>query len=150
MRASFVSPFLMWLIAGSGAIFLLLFAPSFLIFGQSAWQAFVFALVFQLWLGFYALGLWQNRRAAQSAGEVKKLITSGVYSIVRHPIYSVDILMAWGVFLVFPGLNVLLAASWITYVLHSWMGFEEEALKAKFGRKYADYSKKVPKFIPRI
>ncbi len=140
----------MWLIAGGGAIFSLLLLPATAIVARNAAFEFIFALIFQLWLGFFAMALWKNRQAAASAAGVNRLVTAGVYSIVRHPIYFADILMAWGIFLFFPNLNVLLAAFWITLVFHGWMGLEEEALSKKFGKKFSDYSRKVPKLVPRL
>ena len=58
-------------------------------------------------------------------------------------------LMSWGVFLLFPYLASLLCAIWVNAVLLYLMGLEENALRKKFGRKYSDYEKKVPKLVPR-
>jgi protein-S-isoprenylcysteine O-methyltransferase Ste14 len=150
MEAKFVSPFLMWLVAGIGALFSLLFLPAGNILSSNPLFSLAFAVLLLFWLSFVAAALWKNRQAARSAAGVMKLETSGVYSLVRHPIYFADIIFAWGIFLQLPNLNILLAAVWITLVLHWWMGLEEGALRKKFGKKYRDYCRKVPKFLPKI
>ncbi len=78
------------------------------------------------------------------------MVTSGVYSRVRHPIYFADIVMAWGAFIVFPTWNVLFAVLWLTAVLSFWMRLEEAALEKKFGRQYGQYNSRVPMFLPRL
>ena len=149
MQAKFVSPILMWLIAFAGIAAILLLAPPLTIFERNTPASFAFAIILITYLGFFSITLLPNRHASSSAAGIKKLITTGLYSIVRHPIYFADMLMSWGVFLLFPYLASLLCAIWVNAVLLYWMGLEENALRKKFGRKYSDYEKKVPKLVPR-
>ena len=72
------------------------------------------------------------------------LVTSGPYSLCRHPLYS-----SAGLF--FPGLALLLfspaslvACGLVFAYLAYRIGVEERLLHRKFGRAYAAYSKKVP------
>ncbi len=141
---------LMWAIALSGAALLLALVPASHIFPKTSAAAFLFAILFINWLGFFSLALWENKQAAASAAGIRKLITSGVYSLVRHPIYFADITFAFGIFLSFPNLNVLMAALFVSIVLYRWALLEEVALGKKFGRKYADYCKKVPRLVPKF
>ncbi len=78
------------------------------------------------------------------------MVTSGVYSRVRHPIYFADIVLAWGAFIVFPTWKVPFSVLWLTAVLASWMRLEEAALEKKFGRQYKKYKSRVPMFLPRL
>lgn len=80
----------------------------------------------------------------------KKLITSGLYSKVRHPIYLSLILMIAGIDLysfdyVLLGLS---AANLIIIVVRS--EFEEKELKNRFGDEYYEYEKKTKKILPGI
>ena len=89
-----------------------------------------------------------HRKAAFSVASIDKIVKSGVYSKVRHPIYSADIILAIGVFFIFPTLNVLISIIWLAVILIIWMNLEEKALILKFGKEYKEYKKKVPMFFP--
>lgn len=149
MDSRLISPVLMWAIAISGAALLLAFAPTQQLFQKNYPSDFLFALLFTNWLGFFSLALWENRQAASSASGIMNLVKTGVYSLVRHPIYSADMGLAFGIFLFLPSLNVLLAAFFVSLVLYRWALLEEAALGKRFGKKYSDYCKKVPRFLPR-
>jgi protein-S-isoprenylcysteine O-methyltransferase Ste14 len=81
----------------------------------------------------------------------KKLVTSGPYGIVRNP-------MMEGQFLVFAGLGFLLDVSAMFLILPILVlathGFtvlvEEPNLRSRFGEEWIEYSKKVPRWFPRI
>lgn len=149
MDSRIVSPLLMWAIALAGAALLLAFAPSQQLFQKNPYTGFLFAILFTNWLGFFSLALWENRQAADSASGIRKLVKTGVYSLVRHPIYFADMFLAFGIFLFSPNLNVLLAALFVSLLLYRWAMLEEAALGKKFGREYAQYCKKVPRLLPR-
>ena len=74
----------------------------------------------------------------------------GIYSEIRHPIYSADILLAIGIFFLFPTLKVLFCVFWVIIVLILWMKLEEKSLSDKFKHKYILYKKKVPMMFPRF
>lgn len=83
---------------------------------------------------------------AFSRGE---LVTSGVYRLVRHPLYS-----AWIVFN-FPGI-ALLCRSWpmlltslVAYIMFKLLiNREDQFLEQKFGKAYLDYRSQVNEIIP--
>lgn len=76
----------------------------------------------------------------------EKLQTSGVYRIVRHPVYLASILLLWS--------GMSMTESWlvfdITVTLYAFIGswFEEKRMIATFGQEYADYKNRVPLLIP--
>jgi protein-S-isoprenylcysteine O-methyltransferase Ste14 len=78
------------------------------------------------------------------------LITSGVYSKVRHPRYSQFSLglIGWSLFANYLALYVVLAlwlaGVWVIAVL------EEYELRKRFGLAYDEYAQKVPRFLPRL
>lgn len=81
----------------------------------------------------------------------KKLITSGVYSFVRNPVYSAFIFIFTG--------SLLLTANYILLILPFifWAfltilmkNTEEKWLKNEFGKEYEIYLKEVNRVIPWI
>jgi protein-S-isoprenylcysteine O-methyltransferase Ste14 len=79
------------------------------------------------------------------------LNTSGLYSIVRHPLYLGNYLMWLGV--------ALFARSWWAPVIVSlvfWLYYErimfaeEEFLRRKFGPAYTSWAATTPAFLPRL
>ena len=85
-----------------------------------------------------------------------RLLTSGIFAVVRHPIYS-----AW-VVVILPGL-ALLSRSWplllmpivADTVFKLTIHREDEYLQQRFGQAYLDYRSRVnepfplPRFSPR-
>ena len=81
--------------------------------------------------------------------EVKKLITGGIYSKIRHPIYLGRILLNVGFLIIIPLLPMLIIAIAFILVWFLLALYEENTLIKKFGKKYKNYKKKVPMFIPK-
>jgi methanethiol S-methyltransferase len=148
IRERLVSPILMWIIVIAGILFILKFIPSKGLFSLGVFGIFILIIIVIYWLYFFINSIIVHRKAALSVKEIDKIVDTGMYRIVRHPIYSADITLAWGIFLFVPNLNVLLAVIWMNLVLFIWMRLEEKALIDKFGKKYLDYKKQVPMFIP--
>lgn len=79
-----------------------------------------------------------------------QLIDSGVYSLVRHPMYLGTLLVCLGFFLVIPSLISL--AIWIAlFLFYDKMAtYEENDLKRIFGPDYTVYQKRVSKWFPGV
>ncbi|ASV30915.1 MULTISPECIES: methyltransferase family protein [Flavobacteriaceae] len=114
-----------------------------------------------IWLGISLFGLYirvvtvahtpkntsgRNTTEGQIAEELN---TTGIYSIVRHPLYL-------GNFFMWLGVAMLTNNTWfvITFVLfyafyyERIMYAEESFLRQKFGNIYLDWAKKTPAFMP--
>ena len=81
----------------------------------------------------------------------KKLDISGPYRYSRNPMYTGVLTEGLGVSIFFESVETLafvaiMAAVFVAFVL----GYEELALRAKFGADYEAYCKKVPRFFPRL
>ena len=98
------------------------------------------------------LGLWIKAVLLQKIGEeIKrgKLITDGVYSLVRNPIYSAFLFVFTGILCLFYNLYLLLLPFLFWLFLTVLMQCTEEKwLKEKFGEEYTEYAKKVNRVIP--
>ena len=74
----------------------------------------------------------------------------GIHKYVRHPLYTGTLLFTWGLFLIFPFLNNLIAVIIITLYVLVGIKFEEKKLLLEFGNSYKNYSAKVPMLIPNF
>lgn len=74
------------------------------------------------------------------------LIRSGLYNYVRHPLYTLSliILACWPVMTNWLVIIIILCA------LYFWIGsiFEERKLVERFGDAYKEYQRQVPRMIP--
>lgn len=78
-----------------------------------------------------------------------RLLTSGVYSIVRNPIYSAFLFIFTGALLLASNLYLLVLPLVFWAFLTGLMKCTEEKwLKDKFGEEYTAYCKKVNRVIP--
>jgi protein-S-isoprenylcysteine O-methyltransferase Ste14 len=78
-----------------------------------------------------------------------KLLTDGVYGIVRHPRY---VSVFFGLAAVALFTNYLAAyVIWgvLTPIIYFMTLLEERELRDRFGQEYADYCRRVPRFVPR-
>jgi len=77
-----------------------------------------------------------------------QVITTGVFSIVRHPIYLSSILLYLGFILL--SLSLLSVLAWFIIIIFYYMisRYEEKLLMQRFGSVYGEYKKKVPMLFP--
>lgn len=80
----------------------------------------------------------------------KGFITSGLYSVVRHPQYFGIILSTLGLTLFQYNLRLITAISWIIVaVSYGWLARREEAsLKEEYGENFVAYTRRVPFMLP--
>ncbi len=77
-----------------------------------------------------------------------RLVTSGLHRFVRHPLYTMSLII---LYLVSPmTLNRLALVAGIH--VYFWIGsiFEERKLVREFGDAYRDYQRRVPRLLPRL
>lgn len=140
----------MWLIVLAGFFVIWRLLPHTLLFHRTLFASVLAALAAAHWAYYLIGGLLANRMAARSAAGIGHVVTDGLYARVRHPIYSGDIVLAWGIVLYWPHIWVVIAAVWMTAVLIFWMRLEERALEERFGGEYARYKARTPMVVPRI
>jgi protein-S-isoprenylcysteine O-methyltransferase Ste14 len=80
----------------------------------------------------------------------KKFVKEGIYKKIRHPIYFGWILLTFGSAFYFQSISILEAAFMIIIFLYFYVNAEEKNLEKVFGKKYIEYKKKVPSFIPKF
>jgi len=78
------------------------------------------------------------------------IVSTGVYSVVRHPQYLGGLLAHAGIsFLLSAGYSLLLTPLMVV-LIYLISRKEEEELIREFGKEYEDYKRKVPMLIPRL
>jgi protein-S-isoprenylcysteine O-methyltransferase Ste14 len=110
-----------------------------------------------LFIPFFVVGAWFGVAGVISTSlkvaethRAETVVSTGVYSIVRHPQYLGGILAHIGFSFLLSGLYSLVVtplAIAIIYII-SWK--EENELTKEFGQKYAEYRSKVPMLIPKF
>jgi len=80
--------------------------------------------------------------------EESHIITTGVFSFVRHPIYLASILFYLGFILL--SLSLLSILMWIFIIIFYYLisRYEEKLLIKAFGSAYGEYMRKVRMFLP--
>ena len=110
---------------------------------------FIIAGIFMILLGIY---LWIQAVIVQKINKKikkKKLITTGVYSIVRNPVYSAFIFIFTGILLLTANYFLLILPFFFWAFLTILMkNTEEKWLKNEFGKEYEIYLKEVNRVIP--
>jgi protein-S-isoprenylcysteine O-methyltransferase Ste14 len=128
-----------------------------LIVYRLSWPWAALALVGQgLALFFLVLGLLQTdpwhflgirQLLLEADRETPRLVVTGLYRWVRHPLYVAGLAFVW----LTPILTVNLLLLNLGLTLYVLIGsrFEEQRLLAEFGPAYASYQVRVPRLIPR-
>jgi protein-S-isoprenylcysteine O-methyltransferase Ste14 len=81
--------------------------------------------------------------------EGRKLITTGPYAIVRHPLYFIEAIGTAGVIIIYWSWQAVLLFAVQTAMQFTRMYYEEQILTETFP-DYADYAARTKRFIPWI
>ncbi len=107
-------------------------------------------MAFILW-GRLVLG--RNYFVSTSLGaqlfEGHKLVTTGPFAVVRHPMYFGLFISALGSILIYPTWTTLLFAAFAPSIILRARS-EERTLQAEFGDQWQEYCRRVPIFFPRL
>jgi methanethiol S-methyltransferase len=140
LLASWVTPkwqdFQLWRIEGPAFVLQLL-----------AWSLAVvmFYLTFKIFSIWSFLGLTPLGIGPKTSNSQKRLITSGIYGLIRHPQFAAGFIILWMRDLTDTGLIINIVLS--VYLIVG-ARIEETRLLAMYGNEYAECMKKVPRFIP--
>jgi protein-S-isoprenylcysteine O-methyltransferase Ste14 len=90
----------------------------------------------------------RNTRQGQIAHTLNH---TGMYSLVRHPLYVGNYLMWLGILLIPRNAWVAVVVSLFYWLYYERIMFaEEEFLRGKFGRPYEEWASRTPAFLPRL
>lgn len=102
---------------------------------------------------FFVIGFRGRHTSGQNRHEqvAEVLNTTGLYSLVRHPLYFGNFLLWIGVFIWLGDLWFLLFGCIFFFILYiPIMKLENTYLNQKFGTKYTEWAKETPFFIPKF
>lgn len=142
-----------WGILLVGVGYSLLWQTSFWTRSPSGWRiafsvaCFIVACIFS-WGAARALG--RHWRLDAGLNSDHELVQSGIYRLVRHPIYTSMLLVVIGTGLIIAPL-VLLALAVAIYMVGTEIRVrvEDGLLASRFGDTFQNYRRSVPAYIPR-
>jgi len=134
---------------GVDSLSFFVFRYSTVLVGVPTLPVLILPAILSLGIGLYLIEK-SHKAVFGEATKQPGLITSGVYSRVRHPMYLGILLSCLGFFFISPSL--LSFGVWITFfILYDRMtAYEERDLIRKLGEEYIAYQKRVPKWFPHI
>lgn len=118
-----------------------------------SWLLLTLSLVFVLW-GFLLLRhrgdfkppveesstfAWEN---------TGRLVTTGIFRYIRHPMYSSLLFLAWGAVLKSVTSETILLGLLATLTLFATARHEEAENVRRFGQPYLDYMERTRRFVP--
>jgi protein-S-isoprenylcysteine O-methyltransferase Ste14 len=123
------------------------FANPFAWYQVISWILLVVSLV-PLFYGVFLL-----RTAGKPTDQLEAtthLVTTGIYQLIRHPLYASLTYLTWGIFFKSPSLQGCCLAVGSTAFLYATARADESECFAKFGDEYAEYMKKTKMFVPLV
>jgi protein-S-isoprenylcysteine O-methyltransferase Ste14 len=110
-----------------------------------------------IFVPFFVLGAWLGIEGTKGTSmkvadthRSEKVVTTGVYSIVRHPQYVGGLLAHVGISFLLSAWYSLLSTPFMIAVVYLISRKEEIELVKEFGEDYESYQKRVPMLMPRI
>ena len=101
-------------------------------------------------LSLHGLSHKVHKQAHQDTEKIEKLVTTGIYSKIRHPGYLGLIFIFIGIPFVLGPASLFIPVFLSSYWLYVTAKREERALRDKFGKEYEEYINKVGGFIPKV
>jgi len=103
-------------------------------------------------VGFFQTDLWDFAGLRQVIGPPvegeSRLVISGFYRYMRHPLYTFGLLVIWLTPLMTVNILVVYIALTIYIVIGAY--FEEKKLLRDYGEVYAEYQLKTPMLLPKL
>jgi protein-S-isoprenylcysteine O-methyltransferase Ste14 len=141
------------ILAGSGRVSWLLlptWAQTATWASDLRWAAAALAVAFYIMSLYSWLVLGRHWSMAIVPGQTSRLVTSGVYRWVRHPIYSLSMGLMLASVVVLPTIPMAVVACLHLIALNRKAQYEERHLGKSFGPAYAEYCRHVGRFWPRF
>lgn len=92
---------------------------------------------------------WRQIFKARSNSH-SQLVTTGLYSHIRHPQYLGFLLITLGMLLEWPTIFTLLLWPVLTVVYYRLAKDEDKEIEEQFGEQFREYKRSVPAFLPRL
>ncbi|MGR3810429.1 methyltransferase family protein [Jiulongibacter sp. NS-SX5] len=124
------------------------------LFSQNYWFFSLGVGLFGLLIRVFTVGFTPKNTSGRNTAEgqvADELNETGIYSIVRHPLYVGNYFMWLGVAMLTANLWFIVAFTLTYWVYYERIMYAEEAfLRGKFGEKYTDWALGRPAFVPKL
>jgi protein-S-isoprenylcysteine O-methyltransferase Ste14 len=108
------------------------------------WFIWIVSVIFG-WLPIFVLKKQGGVDKGKSYVHTTSLVTSGIYSIVRHPQYTAGILFSLALILISQSWLILIIGAVVITLLYFDIVMADRHERAKFGEEYERYMKDVPR-----
>lgn len=82
--------------------------------------------------------------------KTSNIVESGIYRVIRHPMYASLVMLTWGIFLKKPDLVFVFVALFASLFLYLTARTDEKECVRNFGQPYLDYMANTKMFIPYL
>jgi protein-S-isoprenylcysteine O-methyltransferase Ste14 len=110
-----------------------------------------------IFIPFFIVGAWFGIKGVKETTlqtaethRTEKIVTTGIYSIVRNPQYLGGLLAHVGMFFLLSAYYSLLSTPFIAVIIYIISRKQEKELIKEFGKEYENYKKKVPMLMPKL
>jgi protein-S-isoprenylcysteine O-methyltransferase Ste14 len=100
------------------------------------------------WFGI--VGVKETTLKVAETHRSEKVISTGIYSRIRHPQYFGAILSHIGISILLSSFLSMVFTPIVIFIIYLFSWKEEKELKKEFGKDYEDYKKNVPMLFPRM
>jgi len=148
-RIQFVMVVLFFVSLGLDSMSHFIFGYSTVVLEAASFPQLLLGTIVFLCFGLYLVS--KAHKAVFNEGQAQpKFIDSGVYAVVRHPMYLGTLLCCLS--FLFISLSLLSIVIWIVFfIFYDMMAtYEERSLIQILGEEYIEYQKRVPKWFPRL
>jgi len=146
----FIPPFalfLFYLVVARAFHFPTVSAPELFYSKEAAWAGVLLCAAGLSLFLWSLISFGRSFRVGIDVNHPGSLVTGGAFALSRNPIYVALVLILTGQFLIFPNwitLAYLPAGAWL---VHRQILREEVFLKKNYGQEYADYCRRVRRYL---
>ena len=115
--------------------------------GFISWIGVLFCLLGLVLFGLSLVSFGDSFRVGIDLDFPDKLVTEGVFSMMRNPIYVAFWMVLFGQFLVFSNWILLVYLGAATWLFHRQVLREEEFLDVQYGDEFREYKSRVRRYI---
>ena len=113
----------------------------------AGWIGVALCVIGVLFFIYAMVSFGRNFRVGLDEDHPGDLVTTGAFSISRNPIYTAFGLVLLGVFLITANWVVLIYVGVGVWLFNRQIRLEEKSLQKLYGQRYAEYCKRVRRFL---
>lgn len=111
------------------------------------WPAGAVLIAGGVWFRLWGIRNIGGKAHTRKGKRLKKLVTTGPFSITRNPLYIANIVIFTGYAVLSKAWVCIIPALFLTWLMYHFIVLHEERLlERSFGEKYVEYGKRVPRW----